>query len=85
MANIISCAWIFSLCLYCVFLCLFCLSRGEQRPKQRQIVPTCFPAARPSRGVNPPERMKCLPIVRPNYYVLNIYMTKMPLDFSSIY
>lgn len=47
-----------------------------------------FPHASPLLGSpevsSQPERMKCLPIVLPNYYVLNISMTKMPLDFSSI-
>ncbi|MED6241517.1 hypothetical protein ATANTOWER_017589 [Ataeniobius toweri] len=48
-----------------------------------------FPHASPQLGSQEvsrrPERMKCLPIVLPNYYVFNISMTKMPLDFSSIH
>lgn len=64
------------------FLLLFLQWRGWDPSGSRS-----FPHASPLLGSpevsSQPERMKCLPIVLPNYYVLNISMTKMPLDFSS--
>lgn len=47
--------------------------------------PHASPPLSPPKVSSQPERMKCLPIVLPNYYVLNISITKIPLDFSSIH
>lgn len=56
------------------------LKQGLQKPNLSHILP-CSSSL---RGVSMAERMKWLHIVCLNYYVLNISMTKVPLDFSPI-